>query len=172
MQILGGPEETGKDVTKGCPEGSVLGLLFWNIIFDEAIEIAGKDRNQPIAFADDLIVVDSANTRREIEARANNVTRALYTWCKQQKLELSTTKSDVILLKGFLDIKRPPTVKINCTSLKMRPTVRYLGVKFGTRLNVKPHIDITTKARNLFSGFMKLARTHWETQYKYNKGHL
>ena len=50
MQILGGPEETGKDVTKGCPEGSVLGLLFWNIIFDEAIEIAGKkmDSSQAI----------------------------------------------------------------------------------------------------------------------------
>lgn len=41
---------------------------------------------------DDFIVVVNANTRKEIEEKASNVTRALSTWGKQ-KLELSTRKS-------------------------------------------------------------------------------
>ena len=66
------------------------------------------------------------------------------------------------MLKGFLDIKRPPTVKIGDKSLKMNSKVRYFGVHFGTRLNVTPHVDyITTKARNIFSGLVKLAKAHW-----------
>ena len=35
----------------------------WNLIFDEAIEIAGRGGNEPIAFADDLIVVVRADSR-------------------------------------------------------------------------------------------------------------
>ena len=66
------------------------------------------------------------------------------------------------MLRGFLDIKSPPTVKIGDKSLKMNSKVRYFGVHFGTRLNVTPHVDyITTKARNIFSGLVKRAKAHW-----------
>lgn len=161
-KISGVSEEVEKTVTKGCPQGSVLGPLFWNLVFDEAIEIAGQNGEEPIAFADDLIVLVSGNSRNEIEIKGNKITQALSDWSKKQKLELSRKKSEMILLKGFLDIKRPPTIKIEDTSLKMKNKVRYLGVHFGTRLNITPHIEhITAKARNLFAGLTKLAREHW-----------
>ena len=160
--IIGAEKSLEKNITKGCPQGSVLGPLFWNLIFDEAIEIRGRSGNGSIAFADDLIVVVSAGSRSGIETKANEVTRELSEWCKRQKLQLSKTKTEMILLKGFLDIKRPPTVKIGDKSLKMNSKVRYLGVHFGTRLNVTPHVDyITTKARNIFSGLVRLAKAHW-----------
>ena len=85
-------------------QGSVLGPLFWNLIFDKAIGIAEQGGNEPMIFADDLVVVVSTNTKK-IEERANNITRALSTWCRQQKLEFSTTESEVILLKVFLDLQ-------------------------------------------------------------------
>ena len=160
--IIGAEKTIEKDVTKGCPQGSVLSPLFWNLMFDEAIEIAGRGGNEPIAFADDLIVVVSADLRIGIETKANSVTGARTTWCKQQKLQLSKTKSEMALLKGFLDIRRPPTVKIEDKSMKVNTKVRYLRIHFGTRLNVTPHIEfITAKTRNIFSGFIKLAKAHW-----------
>ncbi|KAK9295481.1 hypothetical protein QLX08_010208 [Tetragonisca angustula] len=160
--IIGAEKSLEKNITKGCPQGSVLGPLFWNLIFDEAIEITGRSGNGSIAFADDLIVVVSADSRSGIETKANEVTRELSEWCKRQKLQISETKTEMILLKGFLDIKRPPIVKIGDKSLKMNSKVRYLGVHFGTRLNVTPHVDyITTKTRNIFSGLVKLAKAHW-----------
>ena len=52
-----------------------MGPLFWNLIFDEAIEITGRSGNGSIGFADDLIVVVSADSRSGIETKANEVTR-------------------------------------------------------------------------------------------------
>ena len=160
--MIGSTKSEFKNITKGCPQGSVLGPMFWNLIFDEAIDIAGRGDNQPIAFADDLIVVVSANSRQAIETKANRITQELVAWCEKQKLEISKKKSEMLLLKGFLDIKRPPVVKIGNTSMKMNPKARYLGIIFGSRLSISPHIDyITAKTKRLFAGFSKLAREHW-----------
>ena len=150
--MIGSTKSEVKNITKGCPQGSVLGPMLWNLIFDEAIDIAERSDNQPIAFADDLIVVVSANSRQAIEIKANTVTQELVAWCEEQKLEISIKKSEMLLLKGFLDIKRPPVVKIGNTSMKMNPKARYLGIIFGSRLNITPHIDyITTKPKRLFA---------------------
>ena len=94
-KIVGATRSAEKKVTKRCPQGSVLGPLFWNLIFDETIEIVRNDGNQPIAFVDNIVV-----------------TRKLSEWCGKQKLELSIKKSEMLLLKGFLDIKRLPSLTI------------------------------------------------------------
>ena len=44
----------------------------------------------------------------------------------------------------------------------MKPTVRYLGVYFGSRLNVTPHVNyITAKTRNVFGRLVNLTKAHW-----------
>lgn len=58
-KIIEASEHSERDVTRDCPKGSDLGPLFWNLIFDEEIGIARQADNEPIAFADDLIVVVS-----------------------------------------------------------------------------------------------------------------
>ena len=66
------------------------------------------------------------------------------------------------LLKGFFDIRKPPTTKIGSTTMKMKPVIRYLGIHLGTRMNITPHIKyVTEKSRNLFAGLVKLAIEHW-----------
>ena len=71
---------------------------------------------------------------------ANNVTKSLEELCEKQKLALLTKKSEILLLKGSLDIRRPPTTKIAPTTMKMKPVVRYLGIHLGTRMNITLHI--------------------------------
>ena len=151
-----------KTVTKGCPQGSVLGPLLWNLLFDEIVESLWSEGNEPIAFADDLMVVIHADSRKDIERKANSVTGTLEEWCRNHKLVLSKNKSEMLLMKGFLDIRRPPTIKIETSTLKMRPVVRYLGIHLGTRMNITPHINyITEKSRNVFAGLVKLAKEKW-----------
>ena len=44
----------------------------------------------------------------------------------------------------------------------MKFTDRYLGVKFGSRLNVIPLVNyITAKTRNMFGRLVNLAKAHW-----------
>lgn len=151
-----------KIATKGCPQGSVLGPNFWNLVFDEVIVLIQSLGFEPIAYADDLAVLISGNTRRELEISANNVTKAISSWCSKHKLQISETKSVMLLVKGFLDITRPPTVKVGNKSLKMPQSARYLGIQFGTRYNITPHINyITTKSRNIFNSLSHIAKSQW-----------
>ncbi|KAG7196382.1 hypothetical protein KM043_018806 [Ampulex compressa] len=115
-----------------------------------------------VAYADDLLVVVTGSSRQSLEERANLVTGTLERWCRRQKLQVSTTKSEMILLKGSLDTRRPPTVKVGAVSLKLNTTVRYLGIHFGTRLNISPHVtQICNKARRLVNRLSIVAKTHW-----------
>ena len=66
----------------------------------------------------------------------------------------------MILLKGFLDIKRPPTIKMYGKSLKMVAETK--GIHFGTRMNITPHINhISQKGRKVFSQLAGVARVQW-----------
>lgn len=155
-----------KTVTKGCPQGSILGPSFWNLIFDDALNTLETLGNEEEAFADDLVVLVSGNSRKQLEERANEVTKTLTTWCTKHKMKLSQTKSEMLLLKGMLDIKRPPTVKVGNSSLRMVPTAKYLGVHLGTRLNITPHVKyVANKSKQVFNKLAHIARAHWGVNY-------
>lgn len=162
-----GNYEITKTVNRGCPQGSILGPNLWNLIFDNLLKTLNDLGYQAIAYADDLIVLIPGNSRKQIEEIANTVVKSILKWCTNHKLQLSQTKSEMVLLKGFLDIKRPPTVKIDKISMKMAPTVRYLGVHFGTRFNIAPHIHhITHKSKAIFNKLSHVAKAHWGITYR------
>lgn len=156
-----------KSVNRGCPQGSILGPSFWNLIFDDLLNILESHGFQVIAYADDLIVTVPGNSRKQIEEIANIAVKLITNWCHNHKLQLSPSKSEMILLKGFLDIRRPPTVRIGNSSMKMTPVARYLGVHFGTRFNVAPHVQhITSKSKRIFNKLSHLAKAHWGITHK------
>lgn len=156
-----------KEISKGCPQGSVLGPEFWTLIFDEIIELLRSLGFETIAFADDMAIIISGNSRLQMEQKANTALTVLVNWCSQHKLRISETKTEMLLIKGFLDIRRPPLVKVADKSLKMKPIVRYLGVYFGTRFNVAPHVNyIATKTRNMFNKLSQIAKARWGLNHR------
>lgn len=62
-------DAVSKIITKGCPQGSVLGPGLWNIVFDEIVgeEIEGCAQ---VAYADDLALQVRGNSRLQLEDRA------------------------------------------------------------------------------------------------------
>ncbi|KAI4472524.1 hypothetical protein M0802_016736 [Mischocyttarus mexicanus] len=161
-QITSNSNKIVKNITKGCPQGSVLGPLMWNLILDEVIEEVSQTRIEIIAYADDIVIVVSGDSRKVLEVKANLVTNILKLWCDKQKLELSASKSHMILLKGFLDIRRPPTVRLGEKSLKMDAETKYLGVFIGTRFNMSAHIThVSNKSKVIFSKLASVAKANW-----------
>lgn len=160
--ITSNTEQITKDVNKGCPQGSVLGPQLWNLIFDEIIEEIREKGNHAIAYADDLAIIVTGNSRMEMERKANSATTTLVEWCNKQKLSISESKSNMLLLKGYLDTKRPPTVRVYNKTIRMVDETRYLGVKFGSRLGITPHVNyISNKSRKTFSQLAAVARARW-----------
>lgn len=156
-----------KHVTKGCPQGSILGPYFWNLIFDEILHRLVGGNCEPIAYADDLIVLVYGNSRLEIQEKGQWVTETIVAWCTEIKLELSAAKTEMLLVKGKLDARRPPTIKVGGQPLRLKPWVKYLGVHFGTGLSIKPHVDyLSHKIRSLFGCLARVARNTWGLKYK------
>ncbi|KAG8226757.1 hypothetical protein J437_LFUL004408 [Ladona fulva] len=78
VELEEGNWSIGKKVNRGCPQGSVLGPQLWKIVLDELLEMMEErheDSIEMITYADDGAIFIGANRRREIEEKANRVTK-------------------------------------------------------------------------------------------------
>lgn len=158
LQFSYDQETISRAMTKGCPQGSVLGPLLWNITFDALLEQNFPPGVRQIAFADDVAFVVPGNTRREVELTGNQVMEILAEWANSTKMAISTSKSAIVTLKGNL-AARPPVIKYNNQRIPHVQQVKYLGVTIDTCLTFLPHVkNQGTKARTLFGKISRLLK--------------
>jgi len=108
VKIMLSSAEVSKRVTRGCPQGSVFGLACWNLMFDgllKTLEETVQDRFA--AYADDLVVVVSGNSRRELETEGQRVVNVITEWCRFAKLQISERKTEAIILKSDAIARNP-----------------------------------------------------------------
>uniref|UniRef100_A0ABD2WJK8 Reverse transcriptase domain-containing protein n=1 Tax=Trichogramma kaykai TaxID=54128 RepID=A0ABD2WJK8_9HYME len=168
-------------LTKGCPQGSILGPSFWNLCADDLLKVISDAGGNAYMYADDLILLVSGNTRGEIETRAQPVVDKICAWFSEQELTISEGKTEMVMLKcggaaaggrtGALTKslirtgkggQRPPTVKLQTKGIKYNDPVKYLGVTIGTQCKIEQHIVKTgVKARKLFDRLAVICRARW-----------
>lgn len=131
-------------VERGCPQGSIFGPAAWNWCLDQFLtnftcNFEAEDVGV-IAYADDVAFMIKANSRLELETMGNRATEALHEWCLNNKLKISETKTRALLVKGKLDIKRPPGIKIYGKTVKFVEKHKYLGIIIDAKLTFLPHL--------------------------------
>lgn len=62
-------EQISSSMTKGCPQGAVLGPLLCNVSFNELLETNFHEDIHPFAIADDVAFAVTGDTRREGHSR-------------------------------------------------------------------------------------------------------
>ena len=129
-----------KYTTKGCPQGSICGPVFWDVALEPCLnELETMNEvDGVVAYADDIAIVVSGNSRRDLESRANKTLNVLNLWCHNNKLKISIEKSTYMLMRGNLE--RNPSIKIGLNNLKRTTSVRYLGVMIDEKQNFHDHI--------------------------------
>lgn len=168
VEIAGTFNTYSKRVTRGCPQGSILGPDFWNLPFDRLLRLLEEcgESIECIAYADDLLIVIKANSRSELERIAQKVTDLVFRWFTDDKLMLSQTKTQMIMLKGSFKT-RDPIVKLNGQPIKMVSAAKYLGVTFGHHMDISTHVaNIAEKSRNVITNLSKAAGAVWGLKFR------
>jgi hypothetical protein len=91
VQIVGKNEMITKPVTKGCSQGSVLCLCFWNLIFDDLLDELRRHTTEcePIAYADDSVILVAGNARTELQKTEQEAVTRVSNWWMPKGLQLS-----------------------------------------------------------------------------------
>lgn len=163
VQWRTGSKKVLKKITKGCPQGSILGPVFWDITIEPLLNLMDEDPNTEgiVGYADDISVVVSANSRAELEQKANNTLTVMNMWCQKYKLNIAPAKTLYMLVKG--NLQRDPIIRLENKTISRKKTARYLGIHLDDKLSFLHHIrTVTDKAVKVLH---KLARIN-TTEYR------
>lgn len=131
---------TRKKNILGCPQGSPISPLLWNLIISTLLNKTFDNNVQVQAFADDVTITTHGKTRKNIEDSANRTLDEISQWGKQHNLEFNPSKCKFIII-GSKYHKRPPLIKINNNNIKCVKELKILGVTFDPQLSFLPHLE-------------------------------
>lgn len=136
----------GKNITKGCPQGSVLGPTLWNIMLDGLLEGEMLQGFKTIAYADDIAMIIESDMRVDLVNQLGQAVDAITTWTSQRQLTISTTKTKIMINKTpSRQHHRDIHIRINGQLLNITDQYKYLGLIIDNRLNFTEHVRVACK---------------------------
>lgn len=144
------------DVTGGVPQGSVLGPLLWNIMYDGLLRLNLPGSVKLVAYADDVAVVVVAKHLDEINHMFDITFEQVNRWMDAVNLQLAKQKTEAVLITSRKVIE---TIKLTVgeQEITSQPYIRYLGVMLDARLNFKQQVEhVSAKASAVVAGLARL----------------
>lgn len=130
----------------GVPQGSVIGPLLWNVVYDKLLRLKlGRDVFL-VGYADDIGVIVVEEDLLELKKIIERTLIKMSKWYENESLTLAHQKTEAILLTGS---QVPCGINFKCGNVQIRTSrvVKYLGVSFESNTIYKKHIsNISDKA--------------------------
>lgn len=126
-------------VTAGVPQGSVLGPLLWNLMYDDLLRLETTEGTTIIGFADDVGIVVEASTTTLLEVRMNDSLTKVEEWLTANGLEAAAHKTECVLLTRKR-LFTPPVIYMGGHRVELSQSIRYLGVQMDSKLRYTEHV--------------------------------
>lgn len=153
--------ETNRKTTKGCIQGSTCGPIMWNVLLDPLLQEMERSAVHTQAFADDILLVATGETAREVESKMSHALDTIANWGCRSRLKFAANKTQAVLLtkKQKFDC---PRLRMQNTEIEYTNTLKILGLTLDKNLNFLPHMEeVNKKAVNIFKSVSRTARAHW-----------
>ncbi|XP_070142321.1 uncharacterized protein [Drosophila kikkawai] len=132
------------NISAGVPQGSVLGPLLWNAMYDGVLRLPMPACTSLVGFADDVAIVVAAKEIAAVEARADTAIQAVEAWLALAGLELAAHKTEAVLISSRKAVETA-SVLVRGTRIRSQRAIKYLGVHIDTRLSFKEHLESCTR---------------------------
>lgn len=137
--------EKGKlTMTCGVPQGSKLGPLLWNVMYDGVLRLDLPDGATVVGFADDVGLVVTAWSVPELKEKSEVAVDIVATWLKENGLQIAPEKTEAVILAGRRTLLQMDIQVLN-TVVGTSNSIKYLGMHFDKDMRMKSHIIETAK---------------------------
>lgn len=127
-------------VTSGVPQGSVLGPLLWNIMYNGIFDLQLPEEATVVGFADDIALLIRARFLDEVQLYANEAISTIKKWLTAMDLSLADHKTELVLISGRKK-RETLSIQVGESSINSVQAIKYLGVMVDDRLKFKNHVE-------------------------------
>ena len=152
-------------VRKGVPQGGVISTTVFLLYINNITTVLPRHVSNTL-HADDLAVWSASEHTTSSAYRIQEAVNKVEQWTNDWGLQISKVKTQATVF-SFSTSKEKVAIKLGDKTLPQVETPTFLGVKLGTRLSWKPHIeDMEKKGIKKLAVLKKLSGIHWGTNSK------
>uniref|UniRef100_A0ABD2X0F5 Reverse transcriptase domain-containing protein n=1 Tax=Trichogramma kaykai TaxID=54128 RepID=A0ABD2X0F5_9HYME len=131
-------------VTAGVPQGSVLGPILWNAMYNKILGLRLPSTVLIVGFADDIALAIVDKELEDIKASADDAIRLVRRALSELGLQTVDQKTEVLLATSR-KVKESITLRAGDCDITSVPCIRYLGVHIDDRLRFDQHLEVVSK---------------------------
>ncbi|XP_068150177.1 uncharacterized protein [Drosophila tropicalis] len=148
-------------ISAGVPQGSVLGPVLWNSMYDGVLRLNFDPGTRIFGFADDIAVVLTEKELAVAEQKCNSAIATIGRWLSVAGLELAAHKTEAVLISSRKKVETA-SIEVGGKTITSKRAIKYLGVMLDTRLCFREHLEYT--CQKALSSARALARTMLNTR--------